>query len=120
MKTSIRNIILAATLALAGTAQVGTVQAAEIIPNELKPLQAHTVALGDYTAVVFFTVLANGKFQVITSAGPNEGIEGEMIQQVELVKPGETVIYSLTTAEGKPATEFHFTAGQDRLIVASR
>lgn len=117
MKASIRNIILASTLALA---LAGAAQAVEIVPDNLSPLQAHTVKMQEYTAVVYFTVLANGNFQVITTAGPNAGVEGEMIQRVETVKPGETVIYSLHTAEGKPATEFQFTAGPERLLVASR
>ncbi len=114
MKAPIRNIILTAVLALTGTAN-----ATEIVPGELVPMQAHTVAMDGYTAVVYYTVLSNGDFQVVTSAGPDAGVEGEMIQRIEIVDPGQTVHYTLHTAAGK-STQFQFTAGDGALVVASR
>ncbi|MBX2884625.1 MAG: hypothetical protein KTR32_32020 [Granulosicoccus sp.] len=99
MKTQIRSIAIAFALTLAGTAQAGT-QSIDIdaAVQQIAPMQAHTMNLGDYTAVVYYTELANGNFNVITTVGPNVGIAGSITQhQVEL-SPGQQ--YSLNVDQG--------------------
>ncbi len=115
MNAAIRNIIIGASLAIAANTY-----AVELIPAELQPMQAHTIALEDYTAVVYYTVLDNGDFQVVTSAGPNPGVQGEAMQHIETVKPGTSMIYKLVTTADTPATEIQFNALKQSLIVAGR
>lgn len=120
MKTAIRNIILSTSFMVAASAQAAAPHTAEIDSQMLQPMQAHTIALDGYTAVVYYTVLANGDYQIVTSTGPNPGVEGEMTQNSVTVAAGEWLIYSLQTAPGSAPVDIRFAAMDQALIVASR
>lgn len=120
MKNTIRNTIIAANLAFAmGTAsQVFANDTADV---DLQPLQAHTVSMQEYTAVVYYTVQDNGDYQIVTTFGPNIDVEGEMSQHRVTVKPGHSYELSMDSGiAGNPANVIRFTADDKALIVASR
>lgn len=119
MKTAIKNIVLSAALALTTTTLSAAPQIAEISSKTLQPMQAHTISMQDYTTVVYYTVLANGDFQVVTSTGPNAGVDGEMTHNSVTVESGASLVYSLQTAAGKPSVDIRFAANENRLVVAS-
>ena len=75
MNVKIRNFALSALLLSATALEANTVT----LPadgTQIGPLQAHTAQLAEYTAVVYYTVLANGDYEVVTTYGPNEGVSG--------------------------------------------
>ncbi|MBX2880964.1 MAG: hypothetical protein KTR32_13565, partial [Granulosicoccus sp.] len=87
---------------------------------QLQPLQAHTVSLENYTAVVYYTVLDNGDFQIVATVGPNAGFDGAMSQHMTTMKPGQSYNWTLDTGiAGQPATAMTFTADFNKLIIAS-
>jgi len=119
MKAIIRNSIVAANLILA-VGLFSPALAEDRVSVELKPMQAHTVTLENYTAVVYYTVMTNGQFQVTTTIGPNVGYEGAMTQQQAVIKPGQSFSMSMNTGvQGEPATAIRFSAESNTLVVAS-
>lgn len=119
MTNTIRNIAIITTAALA----VGTTIAANLPVQDdgLSPLQAHTVNMEDYTAVVYYTQNDNDSFQVITTVGPNIDIDGQITRHQTVVRPGDNYVFSLDNGvAGSAATKIDFSSENGKLIVVSQ
>lgn len=90
MIKQIRTLIGALALTAASTANAGPVSIdISRIVQKIAPMQAYTINLGDFTAVVFYTQLPNENLQVITTIGPNLGISGAITQHQIEYSPGQ-------------------------------
>lgn len=99
---SIRSTILAAALALTA---VGAAHA-----DNLRPMQAQSIRLGEVSGVVYYTVERDG-FHVVTTLV--EGEAGTPVRAVSVLAPGQSVV--LSTGAGGDAIEISRQA--DTLLV---
>lgn len=74
--------------------------------KKIAPMQAHRVNLGNHTAVIYYTKLEDGDFNVVTTIGPNIGVEGSITQHQLELSPGQQ--YSINVDQGA-ATEVALT-----------
>jgi hypothetical protein len=81
MKTTIIASLIAA-LVLSGP--MSTAQA-----DVVKPLQARSLELGDYSAVVYFHLTVAG-WEVVTTLAPRSGSVDDGMRYVSLLTPGES------------------------------
>ncbi|MBX2884775.1 MAG: hypothetical protein KTR32_32770, partial [Granulosicoccus sp.] len=90
MLNSIRQMTAAAalTFACAAGAEVQSIDIADVVA-QVAPMQAHTINMGDYTAVVFYTEMDNGNYNVVTTIGPNIGTDGSITQHDIEMSPGQ-------------------------------
>ena len=120
MKNALRTFLTAGNLVLAlavATPSFG----GGVSDTNLAPLQAHTVNMSYHTAVVYYTILANGDYQVITTIGPNAEVNGLTSQHRVTIQSGQSYELSLDSGvAGTPANAIRFTANGDKLLVASR
>lgn len=99
---SIRSAILAAALALTA---VGAAHA-----DDLRPMQAQSIHLGEVSGVVYYTVERDG-FHVVTTLV--EGEAGTPVRTVSVLVPGQSVV--LSTGAARDAIEISRQA--DTLLV---
>lgn len=94
MTNPIHKIITAfalSTTLCAATEVSADMQSIDIsnVVEQAAPMEAKTLNLGDYTAVVYYTKMTNGNFMVVTTVGPNIDVDGAITQhQIELA-PGQ-------------------------------
>lgn len=89
--------------------------------SALKPLQAHTVQMEDYTAVVYYTVAENGEYIVVTTIAPNAGVNALASQQRTRINPRQS--YEVVLDVGTYGAEtllLSFSAQPNALLVATR
>src|SRR5262245_58508628 len=99
---SIRTAILAATFALP---TLGIAHA-----DEVRPLQAQSINLGEVSGVVYYTVESDG-FHVVTTLVQGEA--GVPVRAVSVLAPGQSVV--LTT--GTTANAIKISRQADTLLV---
>lgn len=117
MKNAIRNMLLTANLIF--TFLVATPAAAEN-GRGMQPLQAHTITMTDYTAVVYYTRNDKNDYQIVTTVGPNIGVNGETVQHRVTIKPGQSYELSMNSGlAGNAINVIQFTACDDGLITAN-
>ncbi|MBX2878929.1 MAG: hypothetical protein KTR32_03300 [Granulosicoccus sp.] len=116
MKAAIRNIALATAFF------ASTLTAAEFATNgdahSLDPLQAHTIAMADYTAVVYYTLDNQGDYQIVTTVGPNPGVNGQASQHQISLSQGQS--WSLDLDSGSDTGVINFSVQNGALVLASR
>lgn len=121
MISATRDIAIATTLAIS-TLAISALAVAQFSSNgdkiALTPLQAHTVSMSDYTAVVYYTILENGHYKVVTTVGPNAGVQGQSNQHQVTLAAGQ--LWSLDIADGDTTEQISFSAEGDQLLIASR
>jgi hypothetical protein len=74
MKVNFKSIVFSALMLSATALTANTMSTTNV--DQIKPLEAHITHLEDYTAVVYYTVLPNGDYEVITTTAPNENVAG--------------------------------------------
>jgi hypothetical protein len=84
---SIRSMLVAATFALA------SVEAARA--DDLRPIDAKSIDLGEVSGVAYYTVERDG-FHVVTTLA--QGIAGTPIRVVSVLAPGQSVAFSTPRA----------------------
>ena len=116
MKKIIGSIALSAVLAASAMSFAAiTANGADI---ELKPMQAHTVALTDHTAVVYYVMKDNGEYEVVATVAPNTGVDGNATQHRVTLYPGQT--WSLDLDNGDSSRVISVSVASDSLLVATR
>ncbi len=89
--------------------------------NLLKPLQGHIINMENFTAAVYYTVLSNGKYEVITTIGPNENVVGATTQHVVTMDIGQSYSFSFDQGSTQYAkTTINFKSTVNELRVASK
>lgn len=69
MQQLISKLTLSAVVLGVTAFGVGTSRAENVI--QVEPLQAHVTQLRDYTAVVYYTILNNGDYEIVATYGSN-------------------------------------------------
>lgn len=92
----IRQLTAAAAMTAACTAgaEMQSIDIADIV-EQVAPLQARTISMGDYTAVVYYTEMTNGNYNVVTTVGPNSGINGSITQHSIELSPGQHYTFKI-------------------------
>lgn len=119
MLNSIRQITAAAAIAIATTAaaDMQTIDMTHVV-EQVAPLQAHTINMGDYTAVVYYTEMSNGNYDVVTTIGPNTDTTGAITQHRIELTPGQR--YTLNVDRGfEEDVAFNLDAESDNLTISS-
>lgn len=118
MKNHARNTAIA--LGFLFSSSLIADQISNAVDTNIAPLQAQTVQLQDHTAVIYYVVQNSGAYEVITTIGPNVGIETAGTQHRATLAIGQT--YSLQLSQGNnlaPVTGITITAEPDSLRVAT-
>jgi hypothetical protein len=84
--------------------------------EEVAPIQAVSVKLGDVNGVAYYTVSEHGYHLVATLAGG----DGASIRFETNLQPGQKVEVSISGAAGTKSPAVEFTRVGDRLLLESR
>jgi hypothetical protein len=82
---------------------------------ELKPFEAKSLRLGDYTGVAYYTVEEDG-YRVITSLAAGES--GTPIRMVATLVQGQTAMISVPRGVGENSLEVEIARIGDRVVVS--
>jgi hypothetical protein len=82
---------------------------------ELKPFEAKSLRLGDYTGVAYYTVEKDG-YRVITSLAAGES--GTPIRMVATLVQGQTAMISVPRGVGDNSLEVEIARIGDRVVVS--
>jgi hypothetical protein len=82
---------------------------------ELKPFEAKSLRLGDYTGVAYYTVEEDG-YRVITSLAAGES--GTPIRMVATLVQGQTAMISVPRGVGDNSLEVEIARIGDRVVVS--
>jgi hypothetical protein len=82
---------------------------------ELKPFEAKSLRLGDYTGVAYYTVEKDG-YRVITSLAAGES--GTPIRMVATLVQGQTAMISVPRGVGENSLEVEIARIGDRVVVS--
>jgi hypothetical protein len=84
---------------------------------DLRPGQAHLVALGPATAVTYYTVEPDGAFRVVATL--HEEGAAAPVRAVASLRPGQSAVVSVPGPEGRVPAELVLERQGDRLVVAT-
>ena len=100
-------------LIAAGTA-TATITASAVLAADaqtLIPLQAQVSHLPGHTAVGYYTVLADGRYEVVTTIAPDAGTAGVATRHRVQLAVGQAFSFELDQGNGvAPGTAISFTA----------
>ncbi|MBX2880517.1 MAG: hypothetical protein KTR32_11320 [Granulosicoccus sp.] len=83
----------------------------------LAPLQAHTIEMRDFTAVVYYVELDDGLFDIVTTIGPNGDTDSPTTQQRTSLSIGQSYKLSLDQGDGTAlAVAIEFKATEDNKL----
>ena len=94
----------------AALAAIGTAQA-----DELGPMQARSIALGDVSGVAYYTV-SEGGYEVVATVTTAEDVSP--VRFVATLAAGQQIIFSVPRAENEKPLELVFARLGDSVIVS--
>lgn len=96
MSTPITNTSLSLIATAVLTLSASSALAADAY--QLVPLQAHVTHFNEHTSVAYYTVNADGSYEVVTTVSPDAGIAGVSSRQRVRLTVGQT--YTLELDQG--------------------
>jgi hypothetical protein len=104
MSTRLSAFFAVCWLAMAGTSMAG----------ELGPGNGHSIRLGSFNGVVYYTV-EEGNFRVVATLA--SGAEGLPIRFISTLTMGQSVVISVPQAVDQPSIDFEILRDGDALVV---
>jgi len=102
------------------TRQVGVLTAACLattgfaVAGELAPMSGHSIYLGDFTGVVYYTAEQDGYHVIATVAS---GAESTPIRFISTLAPGQRVVISVPQGMGEPSVDIELARDGEALRV---